>query len=133
MRGVATPPPCVAGGAAAADACGRANEVGVAAGQQGRNVLFLSGERRSWRGLFASLLLYHMYFFSTFFCTAVLRWQAPRLFAALAPSLVNVCKSAPCVYVMSCPVAADVQLAVVIGCSSDQIASTVCPFVLLTR
>jgi len=44
MRRVATPPPGVAGGAAAADVCGRAKGVGVAASQQGRDALCLSGK-----------------------------------------------------------------------------------------
>jgi len=41
MGRVATPPPGVAGGAAAADVCGRAKGVGVAASQQGRDALCL--------------------------------------------------------------------------------------------
>jgi len=43
---------------------------------------------RSWRGSFASLLLYDMLYF-TFLQIIFLRWHAPRLFAALAPSLMH--------------------------------------------
>ena len=44
MGRVATPTPGVAGGAAAADVCGRAKGLGVAASQQGRDALCLSGK-----------------------------------------------------------------------------------------
>jgi len=44
MGWVATPPPGVAGGVAAADVCGRAKGVEVAASQQGQDALCLYGK-----------------------------------------------------------------------------------------
>jgi len=62
MGRVATPPPGVAGGAAAAELCGRATGVGVAASQQGRDALCCKAKWRSWKGSFASVHLYDVLF-----------------------------------------------------------------------